>query len=787
MTGIKDPESILGTLAPVHTETLPETGHGAAGLSFMEIASRFADLEGTVVLASGSDHDCARHHILAVSPWMIFRSFGLQNRLFFPGKNASADLAGDPLELLRRILQHYRSTPAAATPITDPDSPVSSGLFGYLSYDLKAFIERLPKTVMDVFHLPLLVLAAPSAILVEDRRTGSRLLHLAAWKPPEEFSKETGENRGPYPEPEPGAVRRFFFDRLQGPPASSPADAAPSFSGDENSFFSSFSRKTYMAAVERIKQYIVSGHIYQANLSQRFEGAFYGSAFAMFRALFETAPAPFYAYVNAGDHQVVSTSPERFLLRSGRRVETRPIKGTRPRGATPEADRENAEALLASAKDDAELSMIVDLMRNDLGRVCEGGSVRVSEHRRLESYKNVFHLVSVVEGTLGQDKDSVDLLLAAFPGGSITGCPRIRAMEIIDELEPCMRHIYTGSIGYIGFNDTMDLSIAIRTATITGGRICFSVGGGVVYDSDPADEYEETLHKGRSIRGMFEKKDCPPEEPPAMVWFNGVLVPAGEVRFGAGEKGVRYGYGFFETIRADRGHPDYLEEHMARFSRTWKTLFSSPPPDMTWREIVRQVISANGLQERLALVRISAACIDDETTPVSANITVTAEPATHRLSAAGKDALDVAVYPHPRQTPLADHKTLNYLYYYLAGKWAKQNGSDEAVILNPDGSVSETNTANIICIRGDCAVIPASPHVLAGIMADKVTAFLRDAGWRVAEARISEGDLTGFDAVFLTNSLLGAAGVRSVDGRPVPVDKSLCNRINRHVLAPPKR
>ena len=782
MTGMKDLEKILPILDGVYTETVPAAGHGVYGFSFMDIASRFADLEGTVVLASGSDHDCARHHILAVSPWMIFRSFGLQNRFFFPWKNASVDLDGDPLALLRCILRHYGSGLAAAVPENDPDTPVSAGLFGYLSYDLKAYIERLPKTVMDVFHLPLLVLAAPSAILVEDRRTGSRQLHLADWKPPEYSFQETREAPVPVPEPDPEAVRRFFFDRLEGPPASFPADAAPSFSGDENGFFSSFSRKTYMAAVERIKEYIVSGHIYQANLSQRFEGAFYGSAFAMFRELFETAPAPFYAYVNAGDHQVVSTSPERFLLRSGRRVETRPIKGTRPRGATPEADRENAEALLVSAKDDAELSMIVDLMRNDLGRVCEGGSVRVSEHRRLESYKNVFHLVSVVEGTLRQDKDSVDLLLAAFPGGSITGCPRIRAMEIIDELEPCMRHIYTGSIGYIGFNDTMDLSIAIRTATITKGRICFSVGGGVVFDSDPADEYEETLHKGRSIMGMFEKKDSPPEVPPAMAWFNGVLVPAEDVRFKAGEKGVRYGYGFFETIRADRGHPDFLEEHMERFNRTWYALFSSPPPDMTWQEIIRQVLSANALAERLARVRITAACIDDEATPVSANITVTAAPARHRLSAAGKDALDISIYPHPRQTPLADHKTLNYLYYYLAGKWAKQNGSDEAVILNPDGSVSETNTANIICIRGDCAVIPASAHVLAGIMAEQVTAFLQDNGWRVAKERISIDDLHEFDTVFLTNSLLGAACVRSVDGRPVRVDKNLCKRINRHVL-----
>jgi para-aminobenzoate synthetase component 1 len=190
---------------------------------------------------------------------------------------------------------------------------------------------------------------------------------------------------------------------------------------------------------------------------------------------------------------------ERFLLRRGEEVETRPIKGTRPRGRTPEEDEANRQELAESLKDDAELSMIVDLLRNDLGKVCRPRTVKVAEHKRLEAYQNVYHLVSIVTGELQSGTSHVDLLKAAFPGGSITGCPKIRAMEIIDELEPHVRHVYTGAIGYLGLQGTLDLNVAIRTAIITRGRGYFAVGGGVVYDSDEAAEYEETLHKGRTL------------------------------------------------------------------------------------------------------------------------------------------------------------------------------------------------------------------------------------------------------------------------------------------------
>ncbi|MEW6351866.1 MAG: aminodeoxychorismate synthase component I [Thermodesulfobacteriota bacterium] len=272
---------------------------------------------------------------------------------------------------------------------------------------------------------------------------------------------------------------------------------------DVGSLRSTFSREGYLDAVEKIRTYIRNGDVYQVNLSQRFEFPFAGDPFDLWKGLFQRNPAPFFAFINAGDHQVLSTSMERFLLRKGSQVETRPIKGTRKRGATAAEDEELRDELANSPKDDAELSMIVDLLRNDLGRVCQPRSVRVTEHKRLEAYENVYHLVSIVLGTLRPNVSHLDLIRATFPGGSITGCPKIRAMEIIDELEPVARHVYTGCIGYLGWHDNLDMNIAIRTAVIHRGRGLLSVGGGVVYDSDPADEYDETLHKGRTFLRLF--------------------------------------------------------------------------------------------------------------------------------------------------------------------------------------------------------------------------------------------------------------------------------------------
>jgi aminodeoxychorismate synthase component I len=264
--------------------------------------------------------------------------------------------------------------------------------------------------------------------------------------------------------------------------------------------------------VRRAIAYIRAGDIFQVNLSQRFCAPWPWDPWLLYRRLRRANPAPFAAFLDGGRWAVVSASPERFLQVDPRtrRVETRPIKGTRPRGRTPEEDARYAEMLLQSEKDLAELVMIVDLARNDLGRVCAYGTVSVPELRRLEAYPTVWHTVAVVEGRLRPGVGPAELLRATFPGGSITGAPKVRAMEIIEELEPVRRGVYTGAIGWLGWDGALDLSIAIRTFVVTGGEAYFHAGGGIVADSDPAAEYEETLAKALGlVRALGEGVEIP--------------------------------------------------------------------------------------------------------------------------------------------------------------------------------------------------------------------------------------------------------------------------------------
>ena len=262
---------------------------------------------------------------------------------------------------------------------------------------------------------------------------------------------------------------------------------------------SNFTREQYIKAVAAAREYICAGDIFQVNLSQRFEADLPIFPYELYRRLRLINPAPFASYLNLDGVMVVGASPERFLRVEGDLVQTRPIKGTRPRGASVAEDEVMAKELLSSVKDRAENVMIVDLERNDLGRVCRYGTVRVRELCLLETYATVFHLTSTVEGRLRGGKNRIDLLKATFPGGSITGAPKVRAMEIIDELEPTKRSVYTGSIGYLSFSGEMDINIVIRTFLIKDGRAYFQVGGGIVYDSDPEAEYLETLDKGRAL------------------------------------------------------------------------------------------------------------------------------------------------------------------------------------------------------------------------------------------------------------------------------------------------
>jgi para-aminobenzoate synthetase component 1 len=736
------------TVEDVYSETLD------LDEPFLEWAGRFATLPGTILLMSGGNLDCARYHILGAKPWLTFS--GQRRRMCVTTENQTYRWQGDPLEAIDRLLRNWRLKNAKLPP------PIAAGFLGYLAYDLKDTLENLPKTVIDDLDLPHIYFNAPTILVVHDKQDGITRLNIP-------LRKHAGQT---------------FLDHDLARAKSIIAAGAPAaseYNGNPAGLRSNFTRADYLTAVKKIKTYIRTGHVYQVNMSQRFESDFCGDPFALFKTLYRRNPAPFFAYIHAAGHRIISTSPERFIKQTNKLVESRPIKGTRPRGKTPAEDRRLRRDLQESKKDDAELSMIVDLLRNDLGKVCVGGSVRVAQHKRLEAYQNVYHLVSIVEGTLAANQNAIDLIRATFPGGSITGCPKIRAMEIIDELESHRRHIYTGSIGYISFHDTMDLSIAIRTATVTGGHIYFSVGGGIVYDSDPADEFEETLHKGQTLMTAFSGQ-APEVSPEAYIWLNGSLKPQNDAGLPVSDQGVLYGYGFFETLRVKKGIPMLLDEHLARFNHTWHCLFGDQTPDLSWDVIIRQVVAANRLENTTAAVKIVATMGSQNGPPDRHNLIVMARPYRHRLQALKTNGLHLAVYPEPRQSPLADHKTLNYLYYLLAGNWAGDRQADEALILNPDGTISETNTANLLVIKKNTAMVPQSAHVLPGIMQAVVCKLLSDWGYATRRKRLRLEALFAADQVILTNSLIGAVPVLTIDGNRLLPPSNLCSKINQVVL-----
>jgi para-aminobenzoate synthetase component 1 len=427
-----------------------------------------------MLLLSGGELDCAGYSLMGWDPFLVIRAKGRQVEV--SQGTSDQTYQADPFTVLGDILD------ALALPDPSPLSPCAGGGLGFLAYDLKNHLERLPATALDDLGLPEMVWAFPRRLLVHDRRAGQ------FWQVQVVYEDPQG--------------RRLAGAKLP-PPGDSPGPYRV------GALQSNFTRAAYLQAVSRVREYIRQGDVYQVNLSQRFSFPFQGEVYPLFLRLFALNPAPFYAYLNCRDFVILSTSMERFLYRQGDYLETRPIKGTRPRGRTPEEDAALGRELAASLKDDAELSMIVDLLRNDLGKVCQARTVQVKEHKRLEAYQNVYHLVSIVTGRVRPACSHVDILKATFPGGSITGCPKIRAMEIIDELEPHVRHVYTGAMGYLGLHRNLDLNVAIRTAIISQGMAHFSVGGGVVYDSDEEAEYEETLHKGRTLFGVIggeEKK-----------------------------------------------------------------------------------------------------------------------------------------------------------------------------------------------------------------------------------------------------------------------------------------
>ncbi len=448
-------------------------------LDAFEIFLLFKDEPYSFFLDSGMDHEkLGQYSFIGSSPFLVFKSKRQQVEVF-QGEEWN-ELQGNPLDLLRGYYQRYKIQNHTSLPFV-------GGAVGYLGYDLNLQIERLPSTNIDDVGIPDCLFGFYDSVIIFDHREGR--VFIAATGLAE--TDRTKALRGAE-EKINGLKRRIENAYFTGVKVPDPPQAGVLLT-------SNFTREAYCRAVQRAIDYIYAGDIYQVNLSQRFAGEFEGEPTGLYGCLRSVNPAPFAAFLNFQDVVVISSSPERFLKLTNGIVETRPIKGTRPRGRTPEEDRMLREELVNSLKDRAELVMIVDLERNDLGRVCEPGSIQVAELFTLEEYSTVYHLVATITGKLKADKDVIDLIKASFPGGSITGAPKIRSMEIIEELEPTKRNIYTGSIGYLGFDGDADLNIVIRTIIIKNNKVYFQVGGGIVADSVPEKEYQETLDKARAL------------------------------------------------------------------------------------------------------------------------------------------------------------------------------------------------------------------------------------------------------------------------------------------------
>ncbi|MGC8639236.1 MAG: aminodeoxychorismate synthase component I [Isosphaeraceae bacterium] len=443
------------------------------------------------ILASAPGYgDAGRFSILAAYPRLVFEATGKHwslrsdSGVFETGQ-------GDPFAELEKLVRKFGL--ASSTQIDEPSAAsFQGGLIGFLGYDLAPLLERLPRKASRDSRLPDMRMALYDTAVVVDNLTGKVVLH--GWDLTQEGLQAT-ERRCRF-------WRRALRSALESPRPVRASSLGP--------LECNIDREAYLERVRRTLEYIAAGDVFQINLSQRFTATGKIVPLDLFLRLFEGSPAPFSAYLAWRDLAVVSASPERFYQTMGEHVITRPIKGTRPRGADLEDDRRLAAELAGSAKDRAELTMIVDLERNDLGRVCQYGSVRVSEPLVLETFAQVHHLVATVEGRLRFDVSPVGLMRAVFPGGSITGAPKIRAMEIIDELEPNRRSLYTGAIGYLSRGGVSDFNIAIRTMLVEGQQVSYQVGGGIVADSDPAAEYDETLHKGKALRAVLEGKDIAP-------------------------------------------------------------------------------------------------------------------------------------------------------------------------------------------------------------------------------------------------------------------------------------
>lgn len=407
--------------------------------------------------------------IIGINPYLTFKS--IKNKTYI---NDDVFQCEDPFTLLEKEIKKYS--------IPKSHLPFSCGAIGYFSYDAAIYVEEIRSTSKEDISIPEIYFNFYDNFIIYDIKNEKYYISaLGILSTPEESIAQ-------------------ILSQIKSAPTIS---FAPKEEGNTE-FSSNFTKDEYIKGVTKVIDYIRTGDVYIANLTQRFSCKCHKSPYDIYHHLRTINPAPFASYLGFSDFQIISSSPERFIKIKNRVAETRPIKGTRPRGLTPEEDEKNKNELLNSEKDKSELLMIVDLERNDFSKVCKPFSVKVNELFKLEEYSTVFHLVSTIIGELKEDVSSVKFIKECFPGGSITGAPKIRAMEIIDEIENLKRNIYTGAIGYFDFNGNADFNIVIRTILKKDDTAYFGVGGGITFESDEESEYQETLDKAKALMKVLK-------------------------------------------------------------------------------------------------------------------------------------------------------------------------------------------------------------------------------------------------------------------------------------------
>ena len=432
-----------------------------------------------------------RYSVVGLKPDVIWDCHGKTSRINRQARydsEAFEALEGHPLQTLRALIAESRIEMPEGIPA------IAAGLFGYLGYDMIRLVEHLPNVNPDPIGVPDAMLMRPTIVAVLDGVKGEVTVCSPAW---------IGSGlsaRAAYAQ----AAERVMdavrdLERTPAGETRSLGDAA-----HLGELTSNFTPEGYRAAVEKAKDYIRAGDIFQVVPSQRWTAEFTLPPFALYRSLRRTNPSPFLTFFNFGTFHIVGASPEILVRLRGGEVTVRPIAGTRPRGATPEEDRAHEADLLADQKELAEHLMLLDLGRNDVGRVAKIGTVHPTEKFIIERYSHVMHIVSNVVGEIRDDEDALSALLAGLPAGTVSGAPKVRAMEIIDELEPEKRGIYGGGVGYFAANGEMDMCIALRTAVVKDGKLYIQAGGGVVYDSDPEAEFQETVNKSKALKAAAE-------------------------------------------------------------------------------------------------------------------------------------------------------------------------------------------------------------------------------------------------------------------------------------------